>query len=122
MYLVGKEHPNRERTAAMLREAVARQERLVTSAEGHQEILHRYRGLDRLDLAGEAIRLLDELVDEVFAVDVSDVRAARGVLTEAPGVSSRDALHIAVMRRSQVDIVMSFDSGFDAVSRIQRRS
>ena len=38
---------------------------------------------------------------------------AREVLFSIPSVSSRDALHIAVMDRRKVSRILSFDRGFD---------
>ena len=62
------------------------------------------------------------LVDEVFPVDLETVEAAKTVLGEAPGVSARDALHLAVMRREGVHAILTFDRGFDAVPQLDRLS
>jgi predicted nucleic acid-binding protein len=37
-----------------------------------------------------------------------------------PGVSARDAVHVAVMERRGVGLILSFDPGFDAVPGIRR--
>lgn len=47
MYLVGAAHPNRGRAASLVRQMIARSERLVTEAEAFQEILHRYCAIER---------------------------------------------------------------------------
>lgn len=60
------------------------------------------------------------MADEVLAVELEDVEAARGLLREHEGLSARDALHVAVMKRHGVRRVMSFDSGFDRVEGIER--
>ena len=49
MYLVGAAHPNKDAARRVLELAINRGERLVTSAEVMQEILHRYAALRRLD-------------------------------------------------------------------------
>ena len=59
MYLVGAPHRNRERVAALLRQLVARRERLVTDAEVYQEVLRRYRAIDRIPAVDDAIGALD---------------------------------------------------------------
>lgn len=120
MYLVGRAHPNRERAASLLRQQVAEQTRLMTSSEVYQEILHRYRGLERLAGADDAFALLDDLVDEVASVELSDVRSARQILSDVPTVSSRDALHAAVMHREGVERILTFDGGFDDIPWIDR--
>lgn len=120
MYLVGAPHPNRDRAASLLRSLVARRERLVTSAEVYQEMLHRYGVLQRPRAAADAFSALDGLVDEVLTIDRDDVEAARGVLDDADGISARDALHVAVARRHDIRRILTFDSGFDAVHGIER--
>ena len=45
---------------------------------------------------------------------------AREVLFSIPSVSSRDALHIAVMDRRNVSRILSFDRGFDRAPGFRR--
>lgn len=120
MYLVGAAHPNRDRAASLLRSLVARRERLVTSAEVFQEILHRYHAIGRLAAAADAFALLGRLADEVLAIERTDVDAALDILTEHTPISARDALHLAVMRRHDIDRIMSFDTGFDDLPGVVR--
>src|SRR5688500_10831337 len=57
MYLVGADHPNKTRTIELVAQLLSARERLITSAETFQEILHRYLAIgDRrhLDAAYEA--------------------------------------------------------------------
>jgi hypothetical protein len=54
-------------------------------------------------------------VGEVLPIEQVDVEQAKRVLDGTPGLSARDPLHVAVMRRREVSRIMSFDSGFDAV-------
>lgn len=110
MYLVGAPHPNRQRAADLLRERP--DERYVTSAEVYQEILHRYTSIDRRPAVEDAFELLDDLVDSVFPVTRAAVGAAREIAMEYVDLSSRDCLHLAVMRANGVDRVLTFDQGF----------
>ena len=120
MYLVGAAHPNKDAARRVLELAINRGERLVTSAEVMQEILHRYAALRRLDAIQPALDALLGVVDEVFPVEAEDVRRAKEVLLGLARLSSRDALHVAVMQRRGIVQVMSFDAGFDAVGWVQR--
>lgn len=120
MYLVGAAHPNKDAARRVLELAINRGERLVTSAEVMQEILHRYAALRRLDAIQPALDALLGVVDEVFPVEAEDVRRAKEVLLGLARLSSRDALHVAVMQRRGIAQVMSFDAGFDAVGWVQR--
>jgi predicted nucleic acid-binding protein len=56
----------------------------------------------------------------VFPVEEADVLAAKDLVHAHPTLSSRDAVHAAVMRRHQIIEILSFDRGFDTVAGIQR--
>jgi uncharacterized protein len=120
MYLVGGDHPHKIDAQRMLERLVAAGERLVTSAEILQEILHRYVAIDRREAIQPAMDVLLEVADEVFPIEQSDVQRAKAVLDGVPSLSARDALHVAVMRRREVTRLLSFDAGFDLVPGIER--
>jgi uncharacterized protein len=120
MYLVGSAHRHKTDAQRLLERSIAAGERLVTSAEVLQEILHRYVAIERRDAIQPALDAVLGVVDDVFPVERIDVEQAKRVLDGAPTLSARDALHVAVMRRREVDRIMSFDSGFDAVPGIER--
>ena len=63
--------------------------------------------------------LLD-VVDEVVAVEEDDVVRAKDLLLGTRTLSSRDAVHVAVMVRQGIGRIMSFDAGFDRVPGITR--
>lgn len=120
MYLIGAAHPNKEAAIRAIDVAATRRERLVTSAEVVQEILHRYHASGRHNLIQPCIKTLLGLVDETLPVTLEDALHARDVLLGTPGLSARDALHVAVMQRHDVTRILSFDQGFDRVRTIQR--
>lgn len=120
MYLVGAPHPHKVDAQRLLEEAIARRERLVTSAEVLQEILHRYAHLRRLDAVQPAFDALLGVVDGVFPVEAEDVISAKVILDGLPRLGARDALHVAVMRRREVERILTFDAGFDGVPGVVR--
>jgi uncharacterized protein len=120
MYLVGAAHAHKVDAQRLLERSIAAGERLVTSAEVLQEILHRYVAVERRDAIQPALDAVLGVVDEVFPIELVDVEQAKRVLDGTPALSARDALHIAVMRRREVNRIMSFDSGFDGVPGIER--
>jgi len=122
MYLVGADHPNKRRVHEILERLVGARERLVTSVEVYQEILHRYTSIDRREAIGPAWDLLTELVDDVLTLIMEDAALARHLVMEHAEVSARDAIHAAVMSRHDVARILTFDSGFDAISGITRIS
>ena len=120
MYLIGAAHANKDAARRALELWITRGERLVTSAEVLQEILRRYATIGRLDAIQPALDALLGVVDEVFPIDAADVENAKDVVMGRARLSARDALHVAVMKRRGVERVMSFDTGFDAISWIER--
>ena len=119
MYLVGGAHPNRDLARQAVELAIARREPLVTDAEAFQEILHRYVAIDRRDAIDAARRTLRALVDDVAAIELGDVEAARALVVTTK-LTARDALHVAVMRRLAVEEILTFDRDFDLVPEIGR--
>ena len=122
MYVVGAEHRNKHRSIELLESFVRADERLVTSTEVFQEILHRYTAIARRDAIEPAFACLHTIVDEVLTFDMSDVTRAKAIIAELERVSARDALHIAVMESVDAKRILSFDAGFDACRWIERLS
>ena len=120
MYLVGADHAHKANARELLEAAVAATERLATSAEVLQEILHRYVAIDRRDAIQPAFDVLLGVVDEVFVVKVADTLRARDFVVGMSRLSARDALHAAVMAREDIDRIMTFDIAFDRVPGVSR--
>jgi predicted nucleic acid-binding protein len=120
MYLVGRQHPLKAEAQRLLEAAVTSEQRLVTSAEVLQEILHRYVAINRREAIQPAFDALLGVVDEVVAVEEDDVLRARDLVIGTKALSARDALHVAVMVREGISRVMSFDTDFDRVPGIVR--
>lgn len=113
MYLVGGPHLHKTDAQRLLERLISDRQPLVTDAEVFQEILHRYVAINRRDAVQPAFDALRGIVDQVFAVDESVVREAKEIVLGHQRISARDAVHLAVMRKHQVDRILSFDSGFD---------
>jgi predicted nucleic acid-binding protein len=120
MYLVGASQPHKAGARQLLEAAIAAGERLVTSAEVLQEILHRYAAIDRRDAIGPAFDALLGVVDEVLAIELADVLRAREYVIGIARLSARDALHAAVMARESIERIMTFDQAFDRVPGLSR--
>ena len=122
MYLVGAPHPHKQDSQQVVERCIADGERLVTDAEVLQEILHRYAAIKRLDAIQPAFEALLGVIDEVFPVKRRDVERAKDILLSTERLSSRDALHLAVMERHEVATILSFDAGFDTAPGVTRLS
>ena len=122
MYLVGADHPHKIDAKRLLERFAGERQRLVTNAEVFREILHRYVAIARRDAIQPAFDALRAVVDEVFPIEEADVIQAKDLLGTHPTLSARDALHVAVMRRYNIERILTFDRGFDAVAGIERLS
>ncbi len=120
MYLVGEAHPHKADAQRAVEALIASQERLVTDAEVFQEILHRYAAIRRIEAIQPAFDALRSIVDEVFPVEERHIYMAKDLVLGHKSLSSRDAVHLALMKANAVDRILSFDSGFDGISWVQR--
>ena len=117
---MGAPHPHKTDARQLIETAIAAAERLVTSAEVLQEILHRYVAIGRRDAIQPAFDVLLGVVDEVISIELADVERARAFVLGVSDLSARDALHAAVMARHNIELIMTFDTAFDAVPGISR--
>jgi len=120
MYLVSASHPHETNAQRWLEKLIREHQRLVTSAEVLQEILHRYVAIHRGDAIQPAFDALRGVVDEVLAVDRAAVERAKRMVLEYQRLSARDAFHLAVMELHGIDRILSFDRGFDSFPGITR--
>ena len=122
MYLIGAPHPNKDRAILVLSQLARNGEELVTNVEVFQEILHRYTAINRLDSIDPAFDTLESIVNEILAFELADIRAAKLLMDSVNGLSARDAVRVATMRRAGINRIFSFDRGFDACPGVQRVS
>lgn len=120
MYLVGAAHPNKAQAERLLHKLILERQRLVTDSEVLQEILHRYVAINRRDAIQPAFDALLAIVDEVFAIDLEAVERARQIVLGYSELSARDAVHVAIMEKRQVEKIVSFDAGFDGIPSLVR--
>lgn len=120
MYVAGRDHPLREPSRRFLERVRAGEVDACTSTEVLQEILYRYVGLKRRDIALEVYDLFVQLCPVVFSVTIADTDRARGLVAEAPGPGVRDSIHGAVMLNNDVRLIATFDKAFDRVPGVER--
>lgn len=120
MYLVGAPHPNKDAARRLLEQCINRGERLVADTEVLREILHRYVAINRRDAIQPAFDALLGAVDHVYPIEPVDVERAKKLLLGLTPLSARGAVHVAIMQRQEIERILSFDAGFDAVEWIER--
>jgi predicted nucleic acid-binding protein len=121
IYAAGREHPIEEPCARVLRMAAEDPQSFVTDAEVLQELMHRYLASGRWPLGREVLRAFAvAMLNRIEPVHAEDIHLAAELADQHPGVSSRDLVHAAVMRRLGIDRIISADTDFDHLPGITR--
>jgi len=120
MYVAGRDHPLKDPARRFLARVQSGRVEACTSTEVLQEILYRYVGLKRRDLALQVYDLFVQLCAQVFAVTIADTDRARTLVAEREEIGVRDAIHTAVMLNNGISDIASFDAGFDEIEGIAR--
>jgi predicted nucleic acid-binding protein len=122
MYLIGADREMHVRARERIEDALAASETLCTDAEVLQEILHRFLAIRRPDYIDPAFETLLGVVDVVYPIEREDVERARRIVRTTSRLTARDAIHVAVMQRHDIDRVLTFDTGFDRIPGLTRVS
>ena len=93
----------------------------VTDVEVLQEVIHRSIALKRWDHGRNVLReFVDLMSDRIEPFYVEDIRDAAVLADQYTGISARDYLHAAVMRRLGVERIISADRDFDRLPGLIR--
>ena len=122
MYSVGGEHPLGEKARSFIEESRSHGDRLVTSAEVLQELLHVYLRADRPTTLAHAFELVERCMDDVWAVEGADVTLARDLSSIHAGLEARDLVHLACCHRREVADLKTFDRALAAAWLSSARS
>ena len=120
MYLIGADHPNKFRAKVLIEKLIAEKAHLITDVEVFQEILHRYTAINRRDAIQPCFDMLSGIIDTKVSIDEKLIEKTKSLVLEYNNISARDALHIAAMKENDCSTIVSFDSGFDCISNIDR--
>jgi uncharacterized protein len=119
MYVAGADHPHKAPARRFLDQVRSGKIEACTSTEVLQEILHRYTSLGRRDLARDVYNLFAGICPVVLGITLADTDRARDLLAIHQGISSRDAVHAAVMLNHRVKTIATFDTGFEGITGIK---
>ncbi len=121
MYAAGRDHPHKAPCIRLL-EAVARGElEAAVDAEVLQEILHRYRSINRWPDGLRVYRLLLTAVPTVLPITGGTLDMARLLMERHGTLLARDAVYAAVCIESGASALCSYDRDFDGLPEIVRR-
>ncbi|MCY3714040.1 MAG: type II toxin-antitoxin system VapC family toxin [Gemmatimonadetes bacterium] len=112
MYAVGKKHPRKEQAREFFRASLRNPDRLCTSAEVLQELLHVYLATDRLPTFAEAIGFLSDRGISIWPMENEDVDLAHQLHDQFPNLKARDLCHLASCQRRGVSEVKTYDRNF----------
>jgi uncharacterized protein len=122
MYAAGRESPQQLPCQRFLEQIVAGEGPAVcTDAEVLQEILHRYRALKMPEVGFQLFDAVTHLGIPILDVTERSLREARTLLEHYPSLSTRDGVHLGVMREHGIEEILSYDGGFSDVSWVKRR-
>jgi hypothetical protein len=120
MYAAGAEHPYKGPSVAFLESVAEGKVEATIDAEVLQEILHRYRALNRWTDGRKVYDLARRIFPTVLPVTVEILDRARILLDEYDGLMARDALHAAVVETNSLEAICSYDTDFDRITTIVR--
>ena len=119
IYAVGRPHPYKEPCAGILRAASTDADAYAIDAEVLQELLHVYtmRAERR-----QALQVFDRsltLFPNPLPIRRSEMVRARDLMEQHAHLSSRDALHAAVVMTNRLEGIVTTDRGFRAIQGLQ---
>ena len=120
MYAAGEPHANKEPSVELLRRIARGEVVAAIDAEVLQEVLHRYRAIDRWTVGRTVYDMGRRIIPDVVPITVSITDRARHILDEHPSLMARDALHASAAIESGAAAFCSYDRDFDVIDGIVR--
>lgn len=114
MYAIGRPHPLKTEGQAFFIEASRKGNRLVTSSEVLQELLHVYLPVGRFDTLDAALKLAVSGTDQILPITAETVLHARDLANTHPGLSARDLLHLSICQIHNITELKTFDRNLQA--------
>lgn len=121
IYSAGAEHPHKNPSRRFILRVARGEVDAFTSAEVLQEILHRYKAIQRLDEGAEIYYLVRKVMRSVTPITAALVDEACLLLVRHDELSARDALHAATSLAVGAEAICSYDRAFDRIPTLERR-
>ncbi len=120
MYAAGAAHPNKSPSAAFLRRVAGGELEAALDAEVLQEILYRYRAIDRWEQGRRVFDAARRLFPVVFPITIETLDIARRLMDAHKNLDARDALHAAIALHHEARAICSYDRDFDQLEELTR--
>lgn len=115
MYAAGAEHPHKGPSLRFLERVAVGDIVATIDAELLQEVLHRYRSLNRWSDGRQVYELARQIFPEVLAIDGDVMDRALRLLDAFPGLLARDGVHAAVVLVKGLSALCSYDRDFEQI-------
>lgn len=120
MYAAGAEHPYKRPSTRLLERVALGELEAAIDVEILQEILHRYRAINRWGDGRQVYDLTRQLFPSVIPITSEVLDRARQLLDTDVHLMARDALHAAVAIAENLTIC-SYDQDFDRIPGLRRQ-
>lgn len=120
MFAAGQPHPSQAASQKLLERIADGAVEALIDAEVLQEILHRYRALNRWVEGRKAYDLVRAAIPTVLPVTVEILDQTRALMDRNAQLTARDALHAASCFQHGVPAICTFDRDFDSIKGLKR--
>ena len=109
VYAVGRAHPLQDEARRFFHDTLRAGERLVTSVEVLQELMHVYLPVGRVETLDSALALARARMVSIWSLEMADLELARSLAEVEDRLGARDLIHLACCRRRAVARIRIFD-------------
>ncbi len=120
MYAAGVPHRFKVPSVKFLHDAARLEYACCVNTEVLQEILHRYRSINRWEEGREVYRLAKRIVPTVEPITAEILDKTVKLMNAYPELMARGCLHAAHCLVAGLEGICSFDTDFDRISEIKR--
>lgn len=120
MYAAGAPYPHKAPSVAWLRRVASGDLEAAIDAEVLQEILHRYRSIDRWPDGRRVYDLARRVAPMVLPVTAPVLDRARDLMDDDRRLTARDAIHAAAAIDHGCHSICTYDRAFDRIAGLSR--
>lgn len=120
MYAIGAVHPAKDPCQRLVESITNAERKAIINVEVLQEVLYRYTAIGKAKIGFDLFDTLIQTFAVIWPITREDLIEAKS-LQRKYSLKTRDAIHVATMRRHGVTLIWSYDSDFDRVSGIERK-
>lgn len=120
IYSQGRDHPYRESCRAIIDQVNAGDQSYAIDAETLQEVLYYYT---RQGEVSRGIQVVEDLLprfSDIIPITATEITTAMRLLTETHDLSTRDAIHAAVVFEHGLEGIVSADRDYDRIPGLRR--